>query len=156
MPGVFMTDFRTSETRNATAAANRANSSNDEAKLEEKLKEEDELRDEEETNIDQHNDAVQSHATSSSSSHQRAQPSTFPLDIPNDIESIELELEALNKNLMQLIKSNEILQEELKEAPEDQVSANRKELIRNGIRIRQRRVTYSLCLSLTLSTRACW
>jgi hypothetical protein len=119
-PGVFITDFRTPATANAITGALSQEAAEAKAK---------------EVDEGAMVDAGAGSAVTSPHAHlTRNIPSTFPLDIPNDVESLELELEALAKNLAQLLKSNDILQEELKENPDDQVSEDDHSLGRAWVR----------------------
>lgn len=161
LPGVFLTDFRTA----ATIAANDAaiattgappGDSNTPAqqhrqRQESKAKENDETEEDSPTPVtaaaansssaaNASSSSSSSSASASASSQSRPHPSAFPLDIPNDVEALELELAALTKNLAQLIRSNEVLQEELRLAPDDAdfreaVSENRAVILRRSERM---------------------
>ena len=143
MPGVFVTDFRNSSSAAISAQANEAAAALATVAAvttaaESKSKEQAEADDNEDA--DDAAAAAAAPATgggaaaagSSSRSFTAAVPrpanAVFPRDIPNDVEELELELAALEKNMAQLIKSNAVLLEELKEDPEEQVreSANKR------------------------------
>lgn len=121
MPGVFVTDFRTADTRASTNQAERERKSKEVA-------EQDDADEADEDAAAAADDAMDTPAASlASAARSSALPvrpanAALPPDIPNDIEELELELAALEKSMAQLHMSTEILREELKEAPEDAVS----------------------------------
>lgn len=117
LPGVFITDFRRAAPATDNGDDNRTEAE-EQAEVERKLKEEDESV----------SDAVApspAAAAGAAAGLTRDVPSAFPMDIPNDVETLELELAALQKNIAQLLKSNAILEEELRATPDDQVSRSR-------------------------------
>jgi hypothetical protein len=137
MPGVFVTDFRNSNSTATSAQANieaAANLAVAVAAAESKSKEQAEADDNDEEEAD---DAAANGGGAAAASSSRAftaavpRPpnAAFPLDIPNDVEELELELAALEKNMAQLIKSNAVLIEELKEDPEEQVRRANEDLL---------------------------
>jgi hypothetical protein len=146
MPGVFITDFRTPESTAAAAAQQRADAA------EQKLGEAD-AEAEETKSADGMSDVVSpssatrapaaasSASSATAGSASSAHPSTYPGgDLPTDVEDLELQLSALERNLMQLLMSNEVLYEELKSAPDDPdyleaVAENRATILRRSERI---------------------
>lgn len=119
-PGVYLTDFRTRvDSRAAHTDATLRTATHI---VERKQKEEADTRDvqEDESTPSAVAAAASVAAPSSSSlSLERDVPSAFPRDIPNDVESLELEREALERNLMQLLRSNDALRDELRTQPDD-------------------------------------
>lgn len=121
LPGIYITDFRTPESiaeSQATTAAGGQTVEGGNTAIEEKEKQRAES-DEKDGAPPAASVGASVGSSGSTSGLTRSAPSTFPADIPNDIESLELELEALMKNLQQLLKSNDILQHELLESPDD-------------------------------------
>jgi hypothetical protein len=171
LPGVFLTDFRTPATIAANAASASAAgassvdqngsgaraggaASQQQHEHESKAKENAEMEDDdndldEDSPIPADANPAAPSSSSASSSLARDHPSTFPLDIPNDVESLELELAALTKNLSQLLKSNDILQDELRLQPDDAdfqeaVRENRVVILRRSDRMAEIRAQLQL------------
>jgi len=114
MPGVYITDFRT--------AASVAASQPGEHKLEDV-----DVTDEKASvgggaaGMSDVAPPAASASSSSTASSRGAHPSALPGgDIPTDVEELELQLAALETNMVQLLRSNEVLEEELRSTPDDQ------------------------------------
>jgi hypothetical protein len=162
MPGVFITDFRTPATAAAASAGASASGTAAEVAAADRAQQQRESKTKEQAEQDDSSDVTMSDAfgssaapaasASSSSAASRAaarsddpsempEPAAYPRELPSDVEELQLQLAALEKNLVQLIKTNEILLEELKETPDEveyieAVAENRRIILQRSDRIK--------------------